>query len=97
MNSVHTYNSEIEKQAELGLCVDLALVAAGVGLAQVVDAQRVHGAGALPALVARGEHGARRARRRRLRARHARVRREHVARVRQDLQVTRPHPRHLDI
>lgn len=103
-----TYDGEVKEQAHLGLGVDLALVAARVADPQAPDAQRVHGA-PVPAAVVR--HDARRAiarglarpvarlvrlrARRRLLARHARVGREHVARVRQDLQVTGTHPRHL--
>jgi hypothetical protein len=79
---IFTNNSEVEEEAHLRVGVELTLVAAGVGGAQPPDPERV------PRRV--------RARTRGRRAhRHARVCGEHRARVRQDLQVLRSHPRHL--
>lgn len=75
-----TYYCEVEEQAHLGLSVDLAFIAARVAGAQSLDTQRV--AAGPRTLSARG-------------GRDSRVRREHHAGVRQNLQVPRPHPRHL--
>lgn len=76
-----THDGQVKKEAHLGLGVDLALVAAGVGGAQALDVQRVAAGGA----AGRARGGG-----------HARVRSEHGARVRQDLKVAGPNPRYLN-